>query len=81
MLIDGGQIMGGQRMVMAVAVLGIAGVTVTGCARDQQSWNPPPTNLTQILRDEGAVAVPRSMLRADGSLKNGLLPEQWGDTH
>jgi hypothetical protein len=76
----GGRIVGGRGsarpVVLAVAALGIAGVTVAGCA------NPPPTSLNQILQDEGATpgSVSPEMLRPDGALKNGLLPEQWGDT-
>jgi hypothetical protein len=76
----GGRIVGGRSsvrpVVLAVAALGIAGVTVAGCA------SPPPTGLNQILQNEGATpgSVSPEMLRPDGTLNNGLLPEPWGDT-
>jgi hypothetical protein len=65
-----------RAMTLAIATLGMAGLTVAGCAR------PPPTGLSKILRDEGATpgSVSPGMVRPDGTLTNGLLPEPWGDT-
>lgn len=60
----------------AVAVPGIAGVTISGCA------TPTPASLNQKLDEEGAApdSVSPDMVRPDGTLNNGLLPEAWGDT-
>lgn len=70
--------------LLTVTMLGIAGMTVTGCATRaaSNSLAAPPTNLTQKLDAEGATpdSVSPGILRPDGTLKNGLLPEQWGDT-
>lgn len=65
-----------RAVALAVAALGFAGVTVSGCA------NAPPNSLNQELRDEGATpgTIPSGTLRPDGTLDNGLMPQQWGDT-
>lgn len=65
-----------KAVALAIAALGIAGVTVSGCA------NPPAATLNQTLRDEGAApdSIPSGMVQPNGTLNNGLLPQQWGDT-
>jgi len=65
-----------RQVVLAVAALGIAVVTVAGCA------TAPPSSLNQILQEEGATpgSVSPEILRPDGTLNNGLLPEPWSDT-
>jgi hypothetical protein len=65
-----------RAVALAIAALGIAGVTVSGCA------TTPDASLSQKLRDEGAApgSIPSGDLRPDGTLNNGLLPQQWGDT-
>jgi hypothetical protein len=63
-------------MALAIAAQVMAGLTVAGCATQ------PPTSLSEILREEGATpgTVSPEMVRPDGTLNNGLLPEPWGDT-
>jgi hypothetical protein len=59
--------------MFAVAALGIAGATLSGCA--SRTPNSPA--------DEDAapdIAAPGT-IRPNGTLSNGLLPEQWGDTN
>jgi hypothetical protein len=65
-----------RAVALAIVALGIAGVTVCGCA------TTPAASLNQKLRDEGAApgSIPSGELRPDGTLNNGLLPQQWGDT-
>jgi hypothetical protein len=65
-----------RAIALAIASLGMVGVTVAGCA------TPLPTSLTQTLDDEGATpgTVSPGMVRPNGTLNNGLLPEAWGDT-
>lgn len=71
-------------VLLRVAMLGITGMTVTGCSTlvPTNDLPAPQPDLNQILRDEGVTpgSVPSGMLRPDGTLKNGLIPEQWGDT-
>jgi hypothetical protein len=63
--------------VLAIAAVGIAGATLSGCAP------PTPTSLDQRLDQEGATpgTVSNGTVRPDGTLSNGLLPEPWGDTN
>jgi hypothetical protein len=62
---------------LAIVAVGIGGAPVCGCAP------PTPTSLNQRLDQEGATpgTVSPGMVRPDGTLSNGLLPEQWGDTN
>ena len=64
-----------QTMTVAIAFLGIAVTAVSGCS-------PPPQTLQQRLNEEGATpdSLTPGMVKPDGTLNNGLLPEQWGDT-
>ena len=70
--------------LLTAAILGIAGMTVAGCATGAvtNSLATRPPSLTQKLNAEGATpgSVPPTALRPNGTLKNKLLPEQWGDT-
>jgi hypothetical protein len=62
--------------VRAIVILSIVSVTFGGCA------GPAPATLNEKLDQEGAQpgTVSPTIMRPDGTLNNGLLPEQWGDT-
>jgi hypothetical protein len=61
--------------VLSLATLVVAGTMVSGCAI------PPAGNLNQNLEREGVPpdSVSPEIIRPDGTLNNGLLPEQSGD--
>jgi hypothetical protein len=72
------------RTISCAAALVIVGIGVAGCTASPPS-NQPVTmtpELMKKLQAEGATpdSVTPNMLQPDGTLKNGLLPEQWGDT-
>jgi hypothetical protein len=64
-------------VALATVMLALAGALVSGCA------TPPPASITQTLEQEGAdpSSLPAGGVRQDGTMSNGLLPEQWGDTN
>ena len=63
-------------MAASIVVLGLAGIAISACSP------PPPQTLQQRLNDEGATpdSLTPGMVKPDGTLNNGLMPEQWGDT-
>jgi hypothetical protein len=66
------------KLLLALAALGIAGVTVAGCA------GPAPVAGNQAQQQAPGIAAQYTVapgeLRPDGTLGNGLLPEPWGET-
>ncbi|HEY4042460.1 MAG TPA: hypothetical protein VGM32_11540 [Rhodopila sp.] len=70
----------------AVAALGIAGAAVCGCAGSSRHGGPdsdlPPGTMDKDV-PPGTMDkdVPPGTVRPDGTLNNGLLPEQWNDTN
>ncbi len=69
-----------RAMMMAITAIGIAGCTAS--APNNQPTTIMTPALEKQLQQEGATpdSVSPDMLNPDGTLKNGLLPEQWGDT-
>ncbi len=74
-----------QQIVSRAAVIAVMAIGIAGCTASAPS-NQPTTTMTPALekqlQQEGATpdSVSPDMLNPDGTLKNGLLPEQWGDT-
>lgn len=74
-----------QQIVSRAVVMAVMAFGIAGCSASTPG-NQPPTQMTPALikqlQQEGATpdSVSPDMLRPDGTLKNGLLPEQWGDT-
>lgn len=64
-------------VALALGVLAFAGIVVSGCA------TPQSASVAQTLEQEGADpnSLPAGGVRQDGTMSNGLLPEQWGDTN
>jgi hypothetical protein len=63
-------------VALAMAALTLAAGVVAGCSV------PASKDLSETLQQEGAdpTSLPAGAVRPDGTMSNGLLPEQWGDT-
>ena len=65
-----------RSMAVVMVFCGMTGIALlSGCSQ-------PPQTLQQRLNQEGATpdSLTPGMVKPDGTLNNGLLPEQWGDT-
>ncbi len=78
-----------RAVALAIAMLGTVGVTAPSTSLTQVTapstslaQTAPRTRLDRVLVNEGVApgSISSRIVRPNGTLDNGLLPEQWGDT-